>query len=141
MIESFQSIKEIFVYVDGASRGNPGPAGAGVWIIDADGHCLSKRAEFLGVTTNNVAEYQALLVGLKEAIKLSPARLSVYMDSELVVKQVRGEYRVRSKDLLPLYTQVKKIMQRFSSVSLQYIPRKKNREADRLANHAIDKNE
>ena len=123
---------------DGASRGNPGPAGAGAIITDEKGATLAEKAVYLGEVTNNQAEYQALLIGLQEAIKLAPARLIVRMDSELIVRQLNGEYRVRNRDLLPLHNRARELMQQLADVKVEHVPREENVYADRLANQAID---
>ena len=123
---------------DGASRGNPGPAGAGAIITDEKGATLTEKAVYLGEATNNQAEYQALLIGLQEAVKLAPARLIVRMDSELIVKQLKGEYRVRNRDLQPLHTRARELMEQLNDVKVMHVPREENVYADRLANQAID---
>jgi ribonuclease HI len=128
----------LVLYTDGASRGNPGPAGAGALITDLEGATVAEKAVYLGEATNNQAEYQALLVGLKAAVKLAPSRLTVRMDSELIVKQLNGEYRVRNRDLLPLYGRARELMQRLADVRVVHVPREENAHADRLANQAID---
>lgn len=122
-------------YVDGASRGNPGKAGAGVWI---EGDPPNELTCYLGEATNNEAEYQALLVALKEAHRRGVAGVQIYSDSELLVRQVQGGYQIRSEKLRPLYEQVKDLIERFAEFEIQHVPREKNREADRLANKAID---
>jgi ribonuclease HI len=128
----------LVLYTDGASRGNPGPAGAGALITDLEGTTVAEKAVYLGEATNNQAEYQALLVGLKVAVKLAPARLTVRMDSELIVKQLNGEYRVRNRDLLPLHGRARELMQRLADVRIVHVSREENVHADRLANQAID---
>ena len=126
------------LYTDGASRGNPGPAGAGAMITDAEGATLAEKAVYLGETTNNQAEYRALLIGLQEALKLAPARLTIRMDSELIVKQLNGEYRVRNRDLLPLHSRAREMIEKLADVRIVHVPREENVHADRLANQAID---
>jgi ribonuclease HI len=130
--------RAITLRCDGASRGNPGPAGAGA-LIEAEG--TSDRieiSEFLGETTNNVAEYSALLLGLRKAEALSPSSLTVYSDSELLVRQIRGEYRVKSPLLRPLYQEACRRLRRFPAARILHVGREENGEADRLANRAID---
>jgi ribonuclease HI len=129
---------EIVLFTDGASRGNPGLAGAGILITDPEGNTLVERSVFLGETTNNVAEYQALVIGLEEALKLSPKRIIVRMDSELIVKQINGEYRVRNPGLLPHYRRASEILSKLEEVQVCHVRRECNRQADRLANLAID---
>ncbi|MFC2075372.1 ribonuclease HI family protein [Bdellovibrionota bacterium] len=131
-------IDTLCIYSDGASRGNPGEGGAGVVIRDQSGRELSSLQRYLGLVTNNVAEYQALLLGLKEAQNLQARHLKLFLDSELVVKQVRGEYKVKNHGLLPLYELAMEALEKFDSFEINYIPREENHEADALANAAID---
>lgn len=128
----------LVLHTDGASRGNPGPAGAGVVITTERGEVLVERAVYLGRVTNNVAEYRALLVGLEEAEALSPQRLTVKMDSELIVRQLNGRYRVKSPDLWPLHRRAREILGRLGPVEVVHVRREHNRAADQLANQAID---
>lgn len=128
----------IRLFVDGGSRGNPGPAAAGVVLADPDGTVLVERGYFIGRATNNVAEYIALIRGLELASEFSPQRLEVFADSELVVRQITGQYRVKSPDLLPLFEQAQMILLRFDSWQIRHIPRAKNERADRLANLAMN---
>jgi len=123
---------------DGASRGNPGPSGAGVLIATPDGTALVEKAVYLGEITNNQAEYQALLIGLEELCKLSPSQVTVRMDSELIVRQLNGQYRVKSSDLAPLYRRARELIVSLGEVQIVHVPREENRAADRLANQAID---
>lgn len=126
------------IYVDGASRGNPGKAGAGIVIKGPDGNVVRKLKRFLGIITNNQAEYMALITGLEAARAMNAARLKVYADSELMVKQVNGIYKVKSEELRPLYNRAMELFKTFSSYSIEHVYREKNSEADRLANDAID---
>jgi ribonuclease HI len=107
-------------------------------ITDAEGATLAEKAVYLGETTNNQAEYRALLIGLQEALKLAPARLTIRMDSELIVKQLNGEYRVRNRDLLPLHSRAREMIEKLADVRIVHVPREENVHADRLANQAID---
>ncbi len=130
--------RAITLRTDGASRGNPGPAGAGV-VIEAEGTAdRIEISEYLGETTNNVAEYRALLLGLRRAEALSPSSLTIYSDSELLVRQVVGEYRVKSLRLRPLFRETVRRLRRFPSARILHVGRGQNVEADRLANRAID---
>jgi ribonuclease HI len=123
---------------DGASRGNPGPAGIGAVIeIDGTGEQIELCA-YIGEATNNVAEYRALLLALAEADKLSPASLTVRSDSELLVRQLNGEYRVKSSLLKPLYLEAVRRLRGFSSARILHVRREENAKADLLANRAID---
>jgi ribonuclease HI len=138
--EPAKRIKTVgYLYTDGASRGNPGPAGAGVLLLDEKGRPILELNRFLGKATNNEAEYQALIAGLKAAEKLEFTRLRIFLDSELVVKQLHGEYRVRNPRLQPLFDEVASRLQRLSSYAIMHVPRERNQEADRLANEAVDR--
>ncbi len=130
---------EFLMYVDGASRGNPGEAGVGVVITDSQGRTVKEYKAFLGVATNNVAEYRALILGLEKAWALGGNRVTAYLDSELVVRQLRGEFKVREAHLKPLHQQAWERLQQFSRYEIQHLPREENRRADQLANEAIDR--
>ncbi len=125
------------IYTDGASRNNPGEAGAGVFIM-RDGKSLEKIARYLGRTTNNVAEYSAAIIGLERAVELGASSVKLHADSELLVKQLNGQYRVKNEGLRPLYMKVKELIAKIGRVEVEYIPREMNEEADALANKAID---
>jgi len=129
---------ELFIHADGASRGNPGEAGAGAVISDSRGRTLKELKYFLGITSNNVAEYQALILALEKALELGARSITVFLDSELVVRQIRGEYRVREPHLKTLHQKAQEILNHFSQYSILSIPREENRRADQLANEAID---
>jgi ribonuclease HI len=129
--------REITIYTDGASRNNPGEAGAGVYILEA-GRPVGKIARYLGRTTNNIAEYTAAILGLEYAVKAGARSVKLFADSELLVKQLNGQYRVKNEGLKPLYLKVKELIASIGSVEVQYIPRAMNKEADALANEAID---
>ncbi len=128
---------ELTIYTDGASRNNPGESGAGVYILQ-DGEPFEQIARYLGTTTNNVAEYTAAIIGLEHAVKVGARRVSLFADSELMVKQINGQYKVKNEGLKPLHAKARDLIARIGSVEVQYIPREKNREADALANKAID---
>ena len=128
---------ELTIYTDGASRNNPGEAGAGVSIM-RDGRALEQLARYLGTATNNVAEYTAAIMGLERAVKLGARRVKLLADSELLVKQINGQYKVKNEGLKPLHARVKELIAAIGSVEVQYIPRAQNKEADALANRAID---
>ena len=123
------------IYIDGASKGNPGPAGIGV-IICQDEYVLKNVSRFIGRATNNVAEYTALIHGLQEALILKADKLRVWTDSELLCKQIKGEYKVRDVNLKTLFEQVKHLSAGFSSFEIQHISRNSNRGADKLASQA-----
>ncbi|MCB1214810.1 MAG: ribonuclease HI family protein [Deltaproteobacteria bacterium] len=129
---------ELSLYADGGSRGNPGPAGAGACLLDETGQILGQAKAYLGEKTNNIAEYQALILGLKRAQDFPVKKLKIFMDSQLVVKQIQGVYRVKQDHLIPLYQEALKLLDRFPSFEIYHIPREKNQIADRLANQAMD---
>jgi ribonuclease HI len=129
------------LFVDGAARGNPGPAGAGAVLFDPAGEKRGEESRYLGETTNNVAEYQAIILGLELALKLGVKNLHVSADSLLVVQQLRGAYRVKTPHLLPLWSQAQKMLQEFDASVISHIDRSLNHEADALANQAIDQHQ
>jgi ribonuclease HI len=129
----------ITAFCDGGSRGNPGPAGYGVYIEGPDGEKLAELSEFLGRTTNNVAEYSGLLAAVDYALREGRRRLRVVSDSELMVKQIKGQYKVNSADLRPLYDEAKRRIARLDMFRIEHVLRGKNQRADRLANLAMDK--
>ena len=124
-------------HVDGGSRGNPGPAGYGVRIEQEDGNVIELKGS-LGIATNNVAEYSGLLAALMWAVEHGVSRLHVRADSDLLVKQMRGEYRVKSPGLRPLYEQARSLVRRIGNVKFEHVRREFNKDADRLANEAMD---
>ena len=126
------------LYTDGGSRGNPGPAGLGMVIEDDRGTRLWGGHRFIGTATNNKAEYLALIDGLRKAAEWKPDALEVYMDSELVVNQLGGRYKVRHADLQPLHRQAVGLLRTFPRFRVSHVPRERNRGADALANRAID---
>ena len=124
--------------VDGGSRGNPGPGAIGVVLEDADGRIVETLGRTIGVCTNNVAEYRALLAGLELARSVGAQELEVLADSELLVRQLNGEYRVKNEGLKPLHQEALGWLAQFPRVSLRHVPRVENAEADRLVNKALD---
>jgi len=124
--------------IDGGSRGNPGPAAYGVVIRDPRGEIVARLKKYIGRTTNNVAEYYGLIAALDYAQSNSIRALHVESDSELLVKQMRGQYKVKSADLQPLFERAKKMSQSFASFQIRHVYREQNREADALANEAMD---
>ncbi|MGC1363373.1 MAG: ribonuclease HI family protein [Silvibacterium sp.] len=129
----------ITAFCDGGARGNPGPAGFGVYIQDEHGAKVAELSEYLGFRTNNFAEYSGLLAALEFALRYEHPRLKVVSDSELMVKQIKGQYKVKSPDLRPLYEEAKRRIAGLESFQIQHVLRNKNKEADRLANEAMDK--
>ena len=126
------------IHIDGASRGNPGEAGFGVSVEDADGTPRAELYGYLGRASNNVAEYQALIHALRWARTHGARKLRVFSDSELVVRQVNGQYRVKHPDMVPLHRQATTLMRQFDSATVSHVRREQNRDADRLANRALD---
>src|SRR5579863_10211971 len=126
-------VPELIASIDGASRGNPGPAAYAV-VLKVDGEKLSEVSGPLGRATNNVAEYRALLAALEYALAHGHSRLKVFSDSELLVRQIQGRYKVKSLDLKPLHDLARKMAARLEAFSIEHVPRERNREADRLAN-------
>ncbi|MFN8092694.1 MAG: ribonuclease HI family protein [Vicinamibacteria bacterium] len=126
------------LHVDGASRGNPGEAGFGVHVASDSGETLASLYGYLGRATNNVAEYQALLHGLRYALERGARDVRVFSDSELLVRQLAGRYRVKNEGLQPLFREAQSLLARFESARVSHVPREQNREADALANKAVD---
>ena len=131
-------IEKAILYTDGASRGNPGPAAIGAVIKDGQGRVLGKISRRIGRTTNNQAEYQAVIAALEEAIRLGATSVVIKSDSELVVEQINGRYRVKNPALKPLHQRVRELQSLFQSFTIASIPRRQNVEADRLSNAALD---
>jgi ribonuclease HI len=131
-------VDEIVVNVDGGARGNPGPAAVGAVAADPDGNVLAERSAYIGETTNNVAEYRALLLGLELARELDARKVEVINDSELVAKQISGEYRVKHAGLKPLYLEAMEALRRFDRALVRSVRRESNTRADALVNQALD---
>ena len=126
------------LYADGASRGNPGEAAIGAVLYDPSGEVAAEVSEAIGRNTNNVAEYEALIAGLRAARDLGVAEILVRLDSLLLVRQVRGEYRVKAPNLQPLFRRVRALMSQFDAFAIEHVRREKNTVADSLANAALD---
>jgi ribonuclease HI len=131
-------VSRVTVNVDGGARGNPGPAAIGVVLRDGDGEVLAKVGETIGEATNNVAEYRALLRGIELAKAHGTDELELIGDSELVVRQVEGRYKVKNAGMKELYAEVKRALRDFDSWSIRHVPRAENADADRLVNEALD---
>lgn len=131
-------MSEIIIYSDGAARGNPGPAGAGAVLTSKTGKVLAEVSKYLGEMTNNQAEYRALLLALEEAQRHGATRLAIYADSELMVKQIRGEYKMKNAGLKPLHQEIMQHLRKIGPYTIEHVPREKNSHADDLANRAID---
>ena len=127
---------DLEIYVDGACSGNPGKAGIGV-VINANGQCVKEISRFIGKATNNIAEYSALICALREAIILKAKRIKVFTDSELIYRQVMGQYKVKNQKLKILWEEVQLLQKKFDSVVLMHVLRDKNKEADRLATSSL----
>jgi ribonuclease HI len=132
------SVDGLRIHIDGASRGNPGDAGFGVFVTDSEGHPVAELYGYLGRATNNVAEYQALLHALRYALNQGARTVRVFSDSELVVKQIDGRYRVKHPDMQPLHREASSLLRRFERASVSHVRREQNKDADRLANRALD---
>ncbi|MFH1620809.1 MAG: ribonuclease HI family protein [Patescibacteria group bacterium] len=131
---------KLTIQTDGGARGNPGPAGIGVVVLGEDGEVLEEHAEYLGVTTNNQAEYRAVILGLERAVALGATEVQVMADSELLVRQMNGEYKVKNPDLAKRYLEVKNLEVRLGGkVKYRHIRREQNKHADKLSNIAMDK--
>lgn len=132
-------MSEMIIHSDGAARGNPGPAGAGAVVEDSHGRVVAEVCRYLSdEMTNNQAEYHALILAVKEALEKGATRLKIYADSELVVKQVNGEYKVKNDGIKPLHQEAMALLRKTGGYEIEYIPREKNKRADKLANLAID---
>ena len=132
------NLKRVIIWVDGASRGNPGPAAIGAIIKDDQSKLLARISQRIGTTTNNQAEYRAIIAALEKAVRLGASRVELNSDSELVVRQINGEYRVKKASLKSLYKQVKRLQDLLQSFTITHIPRQQNTEADNLANTALN---
>jgi ribonuclease HI len=128
----------LVIHIDGGARGNPGLSGFGVHVCDSEGVFLKGLYGFIGIQTNNVAEYSALVVALRHAVDVNATSLLIRSDSELLVKQMKGQYRVKSPGLLPLYRESKALAGKLPKVRLEHVPRAQNKDADALANVAMD---
>lgn len=129
---------KLTLFTDGASRGNPGKAGAGIQLLNDNNEEITARGFYLGECTNNMAEYNALILGLTEAKKFGNKEITIYLDSELIVRQLQGRYKVKDAKLKPLYAEVTKLLANFKSYKVGHVPRKENQRADQLANQGID---
>ena len=132
------SLRTIIAHIDGGARGNPGPAGYGIHLVDDKGALVAEISRYLGHRTNNFAEYSALIAALEYAIEHGWSAVKAVSDAELLVKQIRGEYRVKSPDLKELYDRATMLIRKLGRFSIQHVLREKNRDADRLANWAMD---
>ncbi len=137
-VEENGAFERLRVYSDGAARGNPGISGAGAVLVKPSGQVVDRLGKFLGVQTNNYAEYMGLLIGLRRARDLGVREIEVFADSELMIRQLGGRYQVKSATLRPLYEEAVKLLNDFSRVKLVHVPREMNKAADEMSNRAID---
>ncbi len=139
--------QKITIYIDGASRGNPGPAAFGVVFVNAQGQAVKEYAQFIGKATNNEAEYQGLIFALKKAKalfgkeKVKTAPVQIYSDSQLLVSQMKGEYKIKNPEIQQLFLQAWNLRVEFKNLVFSFIPRQQNKKADQLANQALDQKE
>jgi ribonuclease HI len=126
------------LYTDGGSRGNPGPSASGFVLYDEQDNVIYAGGEYLGITTNNQAEYQAVRLGLKKALELSPKEVKIYMDSLLVVNQMNGVFKIKNRDLWPIHSDIKGLVEKIPKVSFTHVPREFNKEADAEVNRVLD---
>lgn len=133
-------MKKLIIYTDGGARGNPGPAGIGVVVQSPKSKVQSRKfSKYIGEATNNQAEYRALIFGLSKAKEFDANEIICFLDSELLVNQLTGKYKVKNRGLAPLVADVFRLTNKFKKVDFRYIPREKNKEADKLVNEAIDR--
>ncbi|KKQ54427.1 MAG: Ribonuclease H [Candidatus Falkowbacteria bacterium GW2011_GWC2_38_22] len=131
-------LEKVKIFTDGGARGNPGPSGIGVVVYDTNDNILKQKSEFIGKATNNQAEYRAVIAAFELLDPKTTREIDFYLDSELVVKQLKGEYRVKNADLAPLFVKVHNQIILYKKVTFRHIRREMNKEADRLANIAMD---
>lgn len=129
---------KLTIFADGGSRGNPGPAAAGAVVTDESGTVVREFGTFLGVTTNNVAEWTGLISGLEAALELGADQIVIRLDSELVIKQITGVYRVKHPNMIPLHAKAKALLKKFAQVDIKHVPRRQNAAADAVVNAVLD---
>jgi ribonuclease HI len=134
-------MRHLIAHVDGAARGNPGPAGIGVVLTDTEGNVLKEVAEPLGIATNNVAEYCALIRALEEALALGCSQIQILTDSELLARQLNGQYAVKAAHLIPLFQRASRLLHQFDLATVSHTRRSNNRHADSLSNIGADRSE
>jgi len=131
-------MKKFTIHSDGGARGNPGPAAIGAILVSSDGNCIEIISKTIGKKTNNQAEYEAIIAALELAKNLKADELDCYLDSELVVKQINHQYKVKNKELAPLFLKVHNLCLQFKKIKFHHVPREKNKAADKLVNEALD---
>ena len=136
--EGLPKIQQLKMYADGGSRGNPGPSASGFVLLDKNDNVVVDKGVYLGVTTNNQAEYTALKLGLEEALKLGATEIDVFMDSLLVINQMKGVFKIRNRDLWPIHDAIKTLATKFKHISFTHVPRELNKLADAAVNRALD---
>jgi ribonuclease HI len=139
-VETAVQVAEVKLYADGGSRGNPGPSASGYVLFDTQDKVLVDKGVYLGITTNNQAEYTALKLGLEEALAMQVRTVHVYMDSLLVVNQMKGVFKVKNRDLWPIHEVIQQLVTQFAEVTFTHVPRELNRAADAAVNRALDAN-
>lgn len=137
-VNMYTNLTEVKLYADGGSRGNPGPSASGWVLYDMQDNIIKQNGFYLGITTNNQAEYNALKMGLEDALKMRAQTVQVYMDSLLVVNQMKGIFKVRNRDLWPVHDAIKQLTHSFSKVTFTHVPRELNKAADRMVNETLD---
>jgi ribonuclease HI len=138
VVHKSPNITEVKLYTDGGSRGNPGPSASGYAILDMNGHIVVKKGVYLGITTNNQAEYQALKFGLEEVQKMGVKEVDVFMDSLLVINQMLGIFKIKNRDLWPIYAAIKDLAASFKRITFTHVPRELNKIADSAVNETLD---
>lgn len=138
IVSNATNMAEAKLFTDGGSRGNPGPSASGYALLDMNGEVVVKNGVYIGITTNNQAEYQSLKLGLEEAVRLRIRTLHVYMDSMLVINQMKGIFKVKNRDLWPIHEAIKALVTTFDHVSFTHVPRELNKIADKAVNDALD---
>lgn len=137
-VEIKPSVNKVKIFADGGSRGNPGPSASGYVLLDEQDKVLVDQGVYLGITTNNQAEYQALKLALEEAKKLRAQEVDVYMDSMLVINQMKGIFKVKNRDLWPIHDEIQRLAKQFKHVNFSQVPREFNKAADAAVNRALD---
>lgn len=136
--KEYMGEKSLIIYTDGGARGNPGPAAVGAVIYNENKGKVCEISERIGETTNNQAEYKAVIEALKKAVELKAQEIKFYLDSELIVKQLNREYKVKNSELAPLFIKIHNYSLQFKKITFKHIPRELNKEADKLVNKALD---
>ena len=131
-------VEEIKIYADGGSRGNPGPSASGYVLLAKDGQIIKQNGIYIGITTNNQAEYKALLFALKDAVELKSSIVSVYMDSLLVINQMKNIYKIKNRDLIPIHRDITELLKHFQKITFTHVPRELNKLADSEVNKCLD---